>query len=202
MTIQKGEPWGTPGPLATDGVLARSDAEARAVVEAARRARRPVPVVGLLGGDLCRTMGGTGDAARLRGSDAVTFPVDVGSVLVDGRLHWFVAHLVARSRSWTRTWMAMNAQWLGSLNVAPRAHPDDGLLDIFDARLRPGDLWKVRARARLGSHLPHPRIAGQRVSAVQVTFERPRRIWLDGVPIGPARTLSVRVEADAAQVVV
>ena len=202
MTIRKGQPWGAPGALPAGGVVARTDAEARAVVEAARRSQTALPTIGLLGGDLCRTMGGTGDEGRIGGPDAVTFPIDVGSVLVDGRLHWFVAHLVARSRGWGRAWVAMNAQWLGDLNLAPRGHPDDGLLDVFDARLRPGDLWKVRARARHGAHLPHPRIGEARRSAVQVTFERPLPVWLDGVPIGPARTLSVRVEPDAARVVV
>ncbi|GAC1312763.1 MAG: hypothetical protein NVSMB12_03360 [Acidimicrobiales bacterium] len=202
MTIQKGQPWGAPGALPEGGALVGTDAEARTVVEAARRARTAGPPIGLLGGDLCRTMGGTGDEGRIRGSGAVTFPIDVGCVLVDGRIHWFVAHLVARSRGWGRAWVAMNAQWLGDLNLAPRGHPGDGLLDIFDARLRPGDLWPARSRARHGAHLPHPRITEDRRSAVQVTFERPLRLWLDGVLIGPARTLSVRVEPDAARVVV
>ena len=202
MTIEKGQPWGTPGRLPADGIVARTDGEARAAVEAARRAGTPVPTIGLLGGDLCRTLGGTGDAARLRSADAVTFPVDVGSVVVDGRSHWFVAHLVARNRWWTRTWLAMNAQWLGDLNLAPRGHPDDGVLDTFDARLTPGDLWQVRARARHGAHLPHPRIGERRVSALQMTFERPRRLWLDGEAVGTVRSLSVRLEPDAVQVVI
>ena len=38
-----------------------SDAEARHVVEEARRAIRPVPPLALAGGDLRRTMGGRGD---------------------------------------------------------------------------------------------------------------------------------------------
>ena len=50
--IAKGQAWGEPGPLPADGVVVRSDADARAVVEEARRANRPVPVIGLLGGDL------------------------------------------------------------------------------------------------------------------------------------------------------
>ncbi len=37
MTIKKGETWGAPGPLPADGVVVRSDAEARAVVSEARR---------------------------------------------------------------------------------------------------------------------------------------------------------------------
>ena len=57
--------------MPVDGVVVRSDGEARAVVEAARRAGEPVPALGLLGGDLCRTLGGKGDEARLRSADAI-----------------------------------------------------------------------------------------------------------------------------------
>ncbi len=86
MPIAKGQPWGTPAPLPDDAVVVRSDAEAREVVEDARRARRPYPPLGLLGGDLCRTLGGgAGGEKRLRAGPAVRFPVDLGEVLVDGR---------------------------------------------------------------------------------------------------------------------
>lgn len=203
MPIQKGQAWGTPGPLPDDGVVVRNDAEARAVIEDARRAGRQLPVIGLLGGDLYRTLGGRAtEADRLRSADAVTFPVDVGAVLVDGRLYWFVAHLVARNRRWTRVFAAMNAQWYRDWNLGPRAHPDDGLLDTYDAFLRPAELLVVRTRLRHGSHLPHPGIVERRSASVQVSFDRPRSIILDRVAIGPARTLSVRVEADALTVVV
>ncbi|MCA1692669.1 MAG: hypothetical protein LC733_10905, partial [Actinobacteria bacterium] len=109
-----------------------SDSEARAVLEEARRERQPFPALGLLGGDLCRTLGGQGgDPARLRGGEGVRFTVDVGEVLLDGRLRLFVAHLVARSHLWTRSFVVMNAQWLGRWNLGPRAHPGDGLLDTY-----------------------------------------------------------------------
>jgi hypothetical protein len=158
--------------------------------------------VGLLGGDLCRTLGGRGEAARLRSTDAMTFPVDLGEVLLDGRLRFFVAHLVARDRLWRRLFLAMNAQWLGRWNAGPRAHPNDGLLDVYEARLRPGQLLAVDARARRGAHLPHPAITERRVPAAQARFERPRAIYLDGVRVGTARDLSVRVQPDALRVVV
>ncbi len=57
MTIRKGELWGGPTGLPRDGVVAHSDAEARAIVEHARRRGAPIPPIGLLGGDLCKTMG-------------------------------------------------------------------------------------------------------------------------------------------------
>jgi len=202
MTIEKGQAWGEPAPLPPDGVISRSDAEAGAAVATARREGRDIPVIGLVRGDLCRTLGGTGDVGRLRSTDAMMFPIDVGSVLLDGRHHWFVAHLVARTRAWGRIWAALNAQWLGELNLAPRGHPDDGLLDTFDAHLGPRELLKVRARARHGAHLPHPAIGERKVAAIEVSFERPRRVWLDGVEMPAVRHLSVRVEPDAARVVI
>ncbi len=202
MVVQKGQAWGTAGRLPSDGVVVRTDAQARAVVEEARRAGRPVPVLGLLGGDLCRTLGGEGSEERLRSGDAVTFPLDLGAVLVDGRIHWFTAHLVARSRGWRRALVAMNAQWYGQWDLGPKSHPNDGLLDVYEARLSVVDALKVRARVAHGAHLPHPGIKERRVPAVQVTLKRPLPVELDGVAIGRARQLSLRVEPDALQVVV
>ena len=202
MTIEKGKPWGAPGALPPDGVVVRSDAKARAVLEEARRAGRPFPALGLLGGDLCRTLGGTGDEARLRSPAAVTFPVDLGEALVDGRLYLFVAHLVARDRLWRHSFVAMNAQWLGEWNLGPRAHPGDAKLDTYQSDLTLADLAKVRARLHHGAHLPHPRITERRRAAVQVELARPLAVSVDGIPVGRARNLSVRVEPDALTVVV
>jgi putative lipid kinase YegS-like protein len=195
--IAKGQPWGAPGDLPEGGVIVRSDAEASAALTEARRRRRPFPALGLLGGDLCHTLGGGG--SELQG---VRFTVDLGEALLDGRLHLFVAHLVARTRLWTRAFVAMNAQWLGDWNLGPRAHPNDGLLDTYDARLPPGQLLPVRARLHHGAHLPHPGIKERRSAGVQVELERPLPIRLDGVATGRARVVSVRVQPDALTVVV
>lgn len=198
MTIERGEPWGEAGPLPRHGVLVRSDREARAVVTAARRAGEPIPPLGLLGGDLCRTLGGRGDEARLRSAEAMTFPVDLGSVLVDGRLHWFVAHLVAK-RSWWRgrAVVAMNAQFLGRWDVAPKSHPNDGRLDVLDGDLPVGQRLQARRRLPLGTHVPHPDIEERRLEAVQIDLQRPTPVELDGELLGAARSLSIRVEPDA-----
>ncbi len=198
MTIRKGEVWGEPSLMPADAVVVRTDAEARAVVTAARRAREPVPPLGLLGGDLCRTLGGSGDEARLRSDQAVRLPVDLGAVLVDGRLHWFVAHLVVRSGWWRgRVVAVMNAQYLGRWDVAPKGHPNDGRLDLLDGDLSVGQRWQARARLTAGTHVPHPGIEQRRVAAAQIDLARPTAVRLDGELIGPATTLSIRTEPDA-----
>ncbi len=205
MTIRRGEPWGTPGGLPAGGVVVDSDAGARAVVTEARRNRRPIPPIGLLGGDLCRTLGGPGDPDRIRSPEAMRLPVDLGAVLLDGRLHWFVAHLVAR-RGWWRgpILAAMNAQFFGSWDVAPRSHPDDGRLDLVEvaASMRPLERLAASRRLPAGSHVPHPSITERRVRAWQVDLGRATPVWLDGERCGEVRQLSIRVEPDAATVVV
>lgn len=195
--IAKGQPWGAPGELPEGGVVVRSDIEAATVLGDARRERRPFPALGLLGGDLCRTLGGGG-----RELQGVRFTVDLGEVLLDGRLHMFVAHLVARDLLWARAFVAMNAQWLGRWNLGPRAHPNDGLLDTYDSHLPLGQLLPVRARLHHGAHLPHPGIKERRTAAVQVELERPLPVRLDGKAVGRARVISVRVETDALTVVI
>lgn len=203
MTVRRGQAWGAPGPLPDHGVVVRSDAEARAVVTAARRAGEPVPPLGLLGGDLCRTLGGRGDEGRLRSGAAMVLPCDLGSVLIDGRHHWFVAHLVARRRWWLgRAFVAMNAAWMGEWNLGPRAHPGDGLLDTYDGRLPARQLLAARRRLPQGAHLPHPAIAERRTPAAQVELDRGLPIRLDREVVGAGRTLSLRVEPDALTVVV
>ncbi|MGQ0432875.1 MAG: diacylglycerol/lipid kinase family protein [Microthrixaceae bacterium] len=203
MTIRKGEAWGAPGALPADGVVVRSDAELRAAITDARRRGASIPVLGLLGGDLCRTLGGRGDEAHLHGADAVTLPVDLGSVLVDGRLHWFAAHLVAKRSWWVgRVVAAMNAQYLGDWDVAPKGHPNDGYLDLLDGDLPFGQRIIARRRLPLGTHVPHPGIEVRRVHAVQVDFERPTPVILDGESVGAARSLSIRVEPDALRCVI
>jgi len=196
--IAKGQPWGEPGALPEGGVLVGSDAEAAAALSAARRDRRPFPALGLLGGDLCRTLGG-GGGKELQG---VRFTVDMGEALLDGRLHLFVAHMVARSRLWTRAFVAMNAQTVGRWNLGPCAHPNDGLLDTYDVHLAVGQLLPVRARLHHGAHLPHPNIKERRTAAIQVELEHPLPIRLDGVRSGTAKVISVRVQPDALIVVI
>ncbi|HXH57242.1 hypothetical protein [Iamia sp.] len=202
MTVEKGRDWGEVGPAPPDTVFVRSDAEARDVIETSRRGDGPPPVLGLLGGDLCRTLGGRGGEARVREA-ASRATVDLGVALLDGRRHLFVAHLVARGSWWRgRVVAVMNAQFLGRWDVAPRAHPGDGRLDVLDGDLGLGDRWKARRRLVAGTHVPHPGIAQLRTAAWTVELERATPVWLDGGRMTEARTLAIRLEPDAVRVVV
>jgi diacylglycerol kinase family enzyme len=159
--------------------------------------------VGLVGGDLCRTLGGRGSVERLTSPDAVTFPVDAISVSLDGAPpRSAVAHIVARTWGWRRAFVAMNVQWLGEWNVAPRGHPDDGRIETLAWSLSGRAARQVLVRMRLGNYLPHPGIVTATTTSTSVTFDRTRWVWIDGVRAGRARTLTVVVAPDALRVVV
>ncbi len=203
MPIHKAQDWGDTGGLAANGIIIDNDSAAYLCIQQARRNNKPLPELGLLGGDLCRTLGGRGNASTLHNLDAYRFAVDLGAVLLDGRLFWFCAHLIAKQLGWGgEVVVAMNAAWLGRWNLGPKAHPGDGLLDIMQGHLCVSDRFKASKRAKTGDHLPHPHISYKRIAALQIELTRPTKVFLDGVSVGKARNVSLRVEPAALTVVV
>ncbi len=202
MTIRKGQQWGSMAVPPSDLTTVSSNSELRAAVQAARVSNTMLPVIALLGGDLMRTIGGTADATRLRSGDLVPhLPIDVVRVRVDdSREGWFVAHLVAR-RSWWRGRIvaAMNAQFISSWDVAPRAHPNDGLVDVVNVSAEMGlqQRWMARSRIRLGTHVPHPLITIDPRASMTIDLTRSTALWLDGERWGSGRHLQLDVEPDA-----
>jgi putative lipid kinase YegS-like protein len=201
VTIERGQDWGRRADRPSDLVEVASDAEAGALVTRLRRADHPVPTLGLLAGDLRRTLGRADRVARLE-REVSEFTVDLGVVVFGGEEHWFVSHVVVR-RSWWRGEVvaAMNAQFLGPWDVAPRGHPNDGRLDLVRVRdMGIGDRWKAWRRLPSGTHLPHPGIELTAVSAnngVELALSRSLRVRVDGTDVGSAERLVLRVEPDA-----
>lgn len=189
MTIRKGEPWGSPeGPapasvLDDDAALARSVASSRGATLSVRS------------GDLAQTLGLDG-APR---AEPLWFAMDLGFVeLDDGPEIPFTAHVIARGRFWLGEGaVIMNAAWVGDRYLGPRAHPNDGLLDITVGSLPPRQLLAAAKRSKTGVHLPHPDLSVLRVANWEHHFDRPRRVEVDGRYVGRAHRLRCRVEADA-----
>jgi hypothetical protein len=205
VTIIRGQAWGELGPLPDDGVIVHSDAEAAAVVAAARGRGHDSPPLGLLGGDLCRTLGGRGDEARLHTAEAARLVVDLLVVRLDaGDERVALAHVLVHGRTWLLGPLAavMNAAWVGEWNVAPRSHPNDGKADVLRADLALGDRLKARSRVKLGTHVPHPSIHTERGGRGTLELARPVPVWLDGVAAGRARRIEWILEPDAVPVVV
>ncbi len=211
MTIRRGHDWGDAGALAADAPVFATDFEASCALQASLDSGGGLPAeIGLVGGDLHRTLGAPVHEERdLRSGRAMRLPVDVGIVRMDsGEDVVMLAHLVAMSAGRGRifngkTLVVMNGAFVGSLNLGPRAHPNDGRLDVTIGTLPRADRRQARTRALTGSHLPHPALAEQRIAAA--TFDLGPDglvVQVDGRHVGRARRLEVECRPDALVVVV
>ncbi len=202
MTIRKGVDWGTLQVPAPGLALIDSDAALRAHVVAARRAGIAPATVGLVAGEMMRTVGGLGDREALRGAEPIAhLPIDIVRLVADDiEETWFVSHCVTRN-AWLRgpVNLAMNAQFLRNRDVAPRSHPNDGRLDVVQVAASMPVRQRLMAarRAKLGTHLPHPDIAVRSVREMALTLPRGQAVWVDGERWRTARALQFTVEPDA-----
>ena len=193
--IRPGDDYGGPATPPPNTVSVDSDAAAREVVLRAIVAGDVPPPLLLTGGDLHRTLGGRSDRHRSRVPQGIRVAVDLGIISSGVDRSVFVAHAALHNRRWRgRFAVAMNAQWLGRLDLGPRSHPGDGLLDITLGRLSPRERLLARRRARSGTHLPHPELKSLRVPAIEFHFDDPTWVELDGVRWRRVAHASVRVE--------
>ena len=196
MPIAKGQPWGGPGPLPADGVVVgqRRRGPGRGRARPAGPGG-PFPVLGLLGGDLCRTLGGArrpGPAAVARGrspfrsTSARSWPT-AGST--GSWPTWSPDH-----RLWRRAFVAMNAQWYGAWNLGPGPTRATACSTPTTPSSGLGDLWQGAQPApprRPPAPPGHPGAAdggppgGPR--AAPAPRARRRRRGPGGVPVAPGR---------------
>jgi hypothetical protein len=158
-------------------------------------------VAGVGQGDVLRTLGvGAGRAP----GEQVGFSFDLGFVALDGgRPVPFVAHACAHRAGWRGPFaVVMNCAWVGHWYLGPRAHPNDGLLDITVGSLRLRQRLQARTRARTGTHLPHPRLATTRQSDWDHDLGREVAVFADGCYIGRCRRLQATIEADCFTLIV
>lgn len=200
MTVKPGVDWGEVGPTPPTAIPVSTDAGAADVLA---RGREPL----LRAGDLFHTVGrpGSGDDS----DTARKLPIDLLHAVVDGVAMDAVAHVVVRTHGRLGWWRGpivcvMNVEFLGRHDVAPRAHPNDGRFDVVEvaSSMSLRARWQAFRRLATGTHVPHPDIAIRRGREELFTFDRPFRLWVDGVPRGTVRSLTVSVVPDAAAVYV
>ena len=208
MSVRRGEDWGEPGALPEGAPVVDSD---QALARLAT-GPEPPPVIGLVGGDLHRTLGGPHRTAEdLRRDGGTLLVIDLGEARlrrgdrsVDRLV--FTAHVVARTRRgpilFGHTLIAMNSAFVGPDNLGPRAHPGDGALDLLEGRLRGWDWLRSRRRRRSGTHVPHPGLHQQRAKQVARDLAKGARVQVDGVDAGVAIGIEVAVLPEAATILI
>lgn len=194
MTIERGSAWGERATPPPDLVRVADDA-ALAAMAAAAHTRGERLVAQVDSGDVLRTLGLHGPRPA---AQQLSFAFDLGfAALDDDEARPFVAHLAAHRRGWAgEAAVAMNGAWLGAWYLGPRAHPNDGLLDITWGSLPLVQRLLARRRLPTGSHLPHPGLHTERRVRWEHRFDRPTGCFVDGRPVGRHRQIAVWLELD------
>lgn len=208
--IERGEPWEEPSGAGIPPPLVRgTDHDLAHAVAAGGRELQFEPTGR---SDLADALGL--DPERSGGRAASTVDVDLihvgeGEVAVNSVVLGVAPH---RLRRWQRsrsveievdgrplgvhratTVVVVNGGWLDGFDVAPRAHPGDGRLDLQTYDVPGPQRRELRRRLRTASHLPHPGITERRIRAVTVEFDRPRACEIDGRPSEPRDRLELEV---------
>lgn len=206
MTIKPGEPWGRTIDRPIDLVVVAGDAELARHLASARDGRNGPPVFAV-DGDFARTLGAPMIDGRLTINE---LPVDLIDIRLDGGAVTATAcaHVIISNPWWRGGWwrgsvvVVMNAEYIGEWDVAPRGHPNDGRVEVFEigstfgVRMR----WQARRRVRSATHVPHPGIDTRTVRTASWSFGKPMSIAVDGRRIGSAAAVEVTVAPDAAVV--
>lgn len=196
MTIEKGSAWGETVERPADLAAVADDAGLAVALARGDRA------VAVSSGDMFATVGARPLADR---SEVLRLPVDLLEVSLDGGAPLpAVAHVLVRAPRARGgplrgpLAVAMNAEFIGGIPLAPRGHPNDGRIEVFDfdAGLSVRQRLAIRRRARSAAHLPHPGIRTRSLRSVSWEFDRECVVVVDGVVRGRARSIDVSVTAD------
>lgn len=197
MTIKAGEPWGRRAIVGDDALTCRSDDElARGIGDCI-----------VVGGDLWLALGcpsppQKGQPCTRVDVDLLVCAVDTG----DGtRVVRAASHV--RVGSWLRPGRfvcATNAGYVNRRNIAPRAHPNDGLIHVFE--LNRTMAWRERViarhRALSGTHVPHPAITLTRRTEWGMVREGVESLVIDNIRIHRWNSVMVTVNPDGMKLLI
>lgn len=196
--IRRGEPWGHATTMPDDAIIIRSDH--------ALAAADPGRAIFLAAGNIAHSLGNpaipsTGDACTEVSIDAM-----ICSIVVNGGEQQIIgaSSIVIGSQWRGRQVIITNAGWLNGSNIAPRAHPNDGFVEMLTMSPRMTFRQRVLARRRMrtGTHLPHPEISMNRINSASVERIGGEKLCIDDREIPSWTSVSIHVEPDYWRVVV
>lgn len=197
MTIEKGKPWGESCRVPESRVIVVSD-HSLAVHQADE-------VLSLSGGDVWRSLGSPPVPAVL--TQATCVRIDAISIDIDNEKTMMAASSVEVGSfiGRDRYLCVANSSFLRNMNIAPRAHPNDGSLDYLeiDPSMSLRQRWIASRRALTGTHIPHPLITTKRVKDIEILRDtRREKLRIDGSVVRDWQSVRLQVLPDHWQVIV
>lgn len=207
MTIGKFNEWGRM--ISRPEIILWCDSD-KAVADIATQYQQrqvPIPHIGLSGGSLVKALGVSPLGLN---SEVHELPIDLLHVTYRTTNHHLHESLVANSIVIRKRWwrgqilVITNGGFLGSFEIAQRAHPNDGVFDVTEVDARISYRQKLIARGRLarGAHVPHPMIGQRQSRSDSWIFAVPMGLYLDEVYRGRVTDLGVTLKPDVLKVVI
>ena len=197
--IRRGQPWGIPTVMSDDVLIVENDQ----VLSNTDRTCRVV----LTGGDISHSLGNP--VVPVAGSACTEVAID--AMLCDitsttSRLIQAVAasSIVVGSYWKGRHLIVSNAGWIGDSNIAPRAHPNDGKVEMLTITSHMSLRQRILARRKMqtGTHLPHPDLSSIQIATQLIVRQNREKLMIDGKRIDDWASISIRVEPDYWRVLV
>jgi len=162
--ITRGELWGVPTTRTQADVVVHGDLE----LASSSTDNRLI----LNGGDIAHSLGDP--QAPAIGASCTEVPIDALRLMItltNGSTISQIAASHVMIGHWLRGRLicVSNSGFIGTKNVSPRAHPNDGLFDVLTLHSSMGIQQRFRARQKsiLGTHTPHPLVETSRARTIE-----------------------------------
>jgi len=204
MPISPGSPWGTTSPTPDRAHYLSSDRELGILLRDNSAQHINTQSLFMQSGDITRSLG-----VKSRANNAECLRVVIDAIAVTYTDTTGVEHrdvcigslTIARRFLRGAVSVVTNSGYWRGREVAPRAHLNDGKLDIFEVSgaMRWGQRRMMWQKTLLGTHLPHPLLAYS-----QGDFSSwegsPQRLTIDGHFVAMTTKVTCRVQSDCVQV--
>jgi len=164
----RGETWGTPTTRHIEDIVVKGDS--------ALAAQPPDHRLIATGGDLAHSLGFT--TIPEVGHACTEVPIDgiqIDLEMKNGQSKTVIGASSVSIGSWFlgRFVCITNSGFIDARNVAPRAHPNDGFLDVMalDTAMTLQQRIRARQKSLTGTHIPHPQINVSRSRHKEYTKE-------------------------------
>ena len=204
MPITPGSPWGTTSPIPERVHRLSSDRELGTFLRDNTAQHIHAQSLFLQSGDIARSLGVNRTA---KDTECLRVVIDAISVSYTDANGVGYSDVCIGSLSIARRFLrgavsvvTNSGYWRGH-EVAPRAHLNDGKLDIFEmsGAMRLGQRRLMWKKTKLGTHLPHPLLSYSQGDFFHWAGS-PQRLTIDGQFVAVVTKVSCRVQSDCVQV--
>jgi hypothetical protein len=204
MPVTPGSPWGVSVPAPKHARVLETDRQLGIFLRDSSAQQIHAQSLLMKAGDIPRALGVLNGVQRLEHVRVIVDAIAVSYTDMNGITHSDVCigslSIANRFLRGAITVVTNSGYWRGH-EVAPRAHLNDGRLDIFEVSgaMRWSQRRLMWKKTSLGTHLPHPLL-----SYSQGDFfdwkGRPQRLSIDGEFVATVTQVSCRIQSDCVQV--